>query len=88
MIEFIEKNSLDGFQIIYDSGNPGEFNEGLDDLIHSVSVNVNNVVADYEKIAKRLAARHETDMIEVANEFNLWVRLSKEFQETLGAYKN
>lgn len=88
VIEFIEKNSLDGFQIIYDSGNPGEFNEGLDDLIHSVSVNVNNVVADYEKIAKRLAARHETDMIEVANEFNLWVRLSKEFQETLGAYKN
>lgn len=82
IIDYVEKHALEGFQIIY-GDNRSEFNDGIDDLINSIGVHVNEIVSDYEKVAKRLAARHEIDMIEVADEFNSWVKQSKEFQEIL-----
>lgn len=82
IIDYVEKHALEGFQIIY-GDNRSEFNDGIDDLIHSISVHVNEIVGDYDMVAKRLAVRHETDMIEVADEFNSWVQQSKEFQEIL-----
>lgn len=86
IIDYVEKHALEGFQIIY-GDNRNEFNDGIDDLIHSIGTHVNEIVNDYEQVAKRLSVRHEIDMIEVADEFNSWVRLSKEFQETLRSLK-
>lgn len=83
----LERNNVEGVQIIYSDNPHQDFNNGLDDLIKTISVSVNGVANEVNKLSKRFAEKYPDDMMDIVDSYNSWVRLSGEIQDALKASK-
>lgn len=86
-IRAIERNNVEGIQIIYSDNPHQDFNNGLDDLVKKISVAVNSVAGEVNTLSKRFAEKYPDDMLDIVDAYNSWVRLSGEIQEALKASK-
>lgn len=86
-IRAIERNNVEGIQIIYSDNPHQDFNNGLDDLIKKISFAVNSVAGEVNTLSKRFAEKYPDDMLDIVDAYNSWVRLSGEIQEALKASK-
>ena len=87
VIRMLEKNNVEGVQVIYSDNPHQDFNNGLDDLVKSMSVAVNTIATEVNNLSKRFAENYPDDMMDIVDAYNSWVRLSGEIQDALKASK-